>query len=84
MSKHNHLGYTEQDLISVQPCQPRFSCPHCKLRNWQTTTVFQSTPTKLWKSESKCLSCNKHARWLIDPDKTVEDQTDEMHRPIGF
>jgi hypothetical protein len=31
-----------------------------------------------------CLKCKKPVRWLIDPDKTIEDQSDEMHRPIGF
>jgi hypothetical protein len=31
-----------------------------------------------------CVSCTKQTRWLIDPDLTIELQTEEMHRPIGF
>ena len=84
MSKDNPLGYTQEDLLSVQACQPRFACPKCKQRRWAATTMFNSTPTRLWKSETMCLKCKMPVRWLIDPDKTIEDQTDEMHRPVGF
>lgn len=84
MSNDNPLGYTEQDLVSTQNCSPRFPCPKCKGRHWASTTLFHSTPTRLWKSETMCLKCKKPVRWLIDPDKTIEDQSDEMHRPIGF
>jgi len=84
MSKDNPLGYTEEDLKSVQPCHPTFVCPHCKQRHWENKTLFHSTPTRLWKSETKCLKCAKCVRWLVDPDKTIEEQSEEMHRPIGF
>jgi hypothetical protein len=84
MSKDNPFGYTEEDLVSLQECKPRFDCPRCKESNWASTTLFHSTPTRLWKAESSCLKCKKPVRWLIDPDLTVEYQTKEMHRPIGF
>lgn len=84
MSRDNPFEYTKDDLVSVQACKPRFACPMCKGYHWAATTTFNSTPTRLWKSETMCVKCKKPVRWLIDPDKTIDDQTDEMHRPVGF
>lgn len=84
MNKEKMLGYTPEDLISVQQIAPRFACPHCGAKNWLSLTNLHTSPTRLWRASSSCTSCTKQTRWLLDPDLTVELQTKEMHRPLGF
>ena len=84
MSDPNPFGYTEKDLLSYQDCHPRFACPKCNTRSWAKTTMFHSTPTRLWKAETVCVKCKRAVRWMCDPDRTIDDQTDEMHRPMGI
>ena len=83
---HNPLGYSHEDLRSVMPIVPRFACPKCHLRRWEETSVLQTTPTRLWKAATKCRNpaCKAETRWLLDPDRTIELQTEKMHRPLGF
>jgi hypothetical protein len=83
MSRENPLGYTPEDLKSEMDFVPRFHCPKCMKRAWKMPTSMHTSPTRLWRATTKC-ECGYAARWLIDPDKTVELQTDQMHRPIGF
>lgn len=66
------------------PYKPRFCCPKCERHDWTNTTGFQ-TPNdkKLWIGESLCIACGAETRWLIDPDTTMEAQTELMHRPLG-
>jgi transcription elongation factor Elf1 len=84
MSKEKQLGYTSDDLESIQDVAPTFPCPHCNAKNWVPATTFYSSPTRLWRATTLCSSCQKHSRWLIDPDLTVALQTKQMHRPLGF
>jgi hypothetical protein len=85
MNKEKMLGYTPEDLHSVQAIVPRFPCPHCGAKNWSKVgTNLHTSPTRLWRAMTPCVSCTKQTRWLIDPDLTIELQTEEMHRPIGF
>ena len=86
MANGNPLGYSGEELRSEMPYTPRFACPKCHLKNWGETSVFQTTPTRLWKATSVCKNpkCRSEVRWLIDPDKTIGLQTEQMHRPLGF
>lgn len=84
MNKEKMLGYTPEDLTSTQEMKPRFSCPHCGASNWAKETTLHTSPTRLWRASSSCMSCLKLTRWLLDPDLTIPLQTKEMHRPIGF
>jgi hypothetical protein len=81
--KEKQLGYTRKELASKMKCKPRFRCPHCLSFNWDLVTLFHTTPTRLWKAQTACKNCRKLTRWLIDPDLTIELQSDEMHRPMG-
>jgi hypothetical protein len=77
--------YTDEELISVQSIKPRFLCPHCMGRSWADSTTFKTPPgARLWTASSVCNACEKKVRWLIDPDRTMELQTEKMHRPIGL
>lgn len=76
--------YSPEEKISVQPVFPRFACPKCYATKWEGVTTFQ-TPykAKLWRGKTLCLVCKNHTNWLIDPDRTMEEQTPKMHRPLG-
>ena len=68
----------------ILPYKPRFCCPHCGKHDWTTTSGFQTPNDKrLWVGESLCVPCGVQTRWLIDPDATMEAQTELMHRPLG-
>lgn len=82
--KRRELGYTDEDLVSVQDIKPTFACPHCAGKHWAPQTTMHSAPTRLWRAASTCMTCDKAVRWLIDPDLPVSKQTKEMHRPLGF
>lgn len=77
-------GYTPSELLTTMDIVPKFRCPHCLESSWINQTMLRTTPTKLWMASTPCGNCEKSVRWLLDPDKTVEFQTDTMHRPIGF
>lgn len=81
-------GYWEAscpDRFMILPYQPKFACPHCGWANgWGGTSGFTAENSwKLWKGESLCVPCGKQTTWLLDPDKTLENQTEAMHRPLG-
>jgi hypothetical protein len=82
--KEKELGYTVQELSSIQAIRPRFACPHCQGKNWHNESLLNTTPTRLWRAKTTCLTCQKDARWLLDPDLPIERQTAKMHRPMGF
>ena len=82
--KQRELGYTEEDLVSIQHIKPMFACPHCAGKHWSNETTMHSAPTRLWRASSTCKTCDKTVRWLIDPDLPVSKQTKDMHRPLGF
>lgn len=66
------------------PYTPRFCCPSCGKKDWATTSSFQTPNDKrLWIGESLCVPCGVQTRWLIDPDATMDAQTELMHRPLG-
>lgn len=82
--KEDRNGYSPQELVSVMDICPTFACPHCKKANWLKMTTIRTTPTRLWLATTPCISCEKNIRWMLDPDRTVALQSDQMHRPIGF
>ena len=82
--KEKELGYTQDDLVSIQAIKPRFACPHCGGKSWNPLSNIHTSPTRLWRATSTCVTCTKQARWLLDPDLPIELQTEKMHKPLGF
>jgi len=82
--KEKELGYTIEELSGFFLMKPTFACPNCQSKNWNGQTLVSTTPTRLWRCRTNCVTCKKDVRWLLDPDLTIPLQTKEMHRPIGF
>lgn len=71
-------------VFMILPYQPRFCCPNCGKKEWTSTTSFKApNDRRLWIGESLCIPCGVETRWLLDPDVTIDKQTDLMHRPLG-